>query len=144
MQAISVGTEAQGVIAIGQFATGVIAIGQSAVGVIAIGQIARGVIALGQVAVGLVAVGQVALGVGYAAGMIGLGGVAGGLIPLGVAGRWPLSAAVRLDVRRAVPALRAWTVPMVIGIGIAAWVIALGPLWDGLVGIGGVFHEPVR
>lgn len=77
---ISVGDEAEGVIAFGQVATGVIAVGQMATGVIAIGQLARGFVAIGQGAVGLFALGQGAVGVYGAIGMIGVGGRGFGIV----------------------------------------------------------------
>ncbi|MES2639967.1 MAG: hypothetical protein V4850_10810 [Myxococcota bacterium] len=80
MRWISVGEEANGVIAIGQFATGVIAFGQVATGVIAVGQVARGFVAIGQVAIGVFAVGMGSVGLVYSVGMLGAGGRGLGII----------------------------------------------------------------
>ena len=74
MRWISVGQEAEGVIAIGQVATGVFAFGQMATGVVAVGQAARGFIAVGQVAIGVFAVGMGSVGLVYSVGMFGAGG----------------------------------------------------------------------
>ena len=80
MRWISVGQEANGVIAIGQEATGVFAFGQVATGVVAVGQAARGFIAIGQVAIGVFAVGMGSVGLVYSVGMLGAGGRGLGII----------------------------------------------------------------
>lgn len=77
---VSVGQEAEGVIAIGQVATGFIAVGQMATGVIAVGQVARGFVAIGQGAVGVVAIGMGSVGLVYSVGMVGVGGLGLGLV----------------------------------------------------------------
>lgn len=80
MRWISVGQEANGVIAIGQQATGVIALGQFATGVVAIGQVARGFVAIGQVSIGVFAIGMGSVGLFYSVGMLGAGGRGLGII----------------------------------------------------------------
>lgn len=98
---VSVGQEAEGVIAIGQVATGVFALGQMATGVVAVGQVARGFVAIGQGAIGVFAVGMGSVGLVYSVGMIGVGGRGFGIILPLVPSLGP-----RLDVPDTVPVAR--------------------------------------
>ncbi|GAB4521664.1 MAG: hypothetical protein Tsb0020_40230 [Haliangiales bacterium] len=131
---ISVGQQADGVIAIGQIATGVIAIGQVATGVIAIGQVARGVFAVGMGALGLFAIGMGAVGVVWGSGF-GIGGRSGyGLVLplfwLPRAGSRGLGRWLRVLGQLALLAVAS----------VVFWLVAGLPLGDALLGPGGILR----
>ena len=150
MRVFDVGVQPVGFVAIGQLPTGVIAIGQGATGVVAIGQLARGVIVIGQLAIGIVALGQLAVGAAWAGGMVAVAPVGGpymlgtglfGALPFKALrrGRWSQfvgrqMSSVGLGVR----------VVVFLGIAIGVWFIAIEPLLDDLIRVGGVFRDPPR
>ena len=150
MRVIDVGVQPVGFVAIGQLPTGVIAIGQGATGVVAVGQLARGVIVLGQLAIGIVALGQLAVGGAWAGGMVAVAPVGGPyMLGTGLFGGLPFSALRHGRWSQFVPrrvsrvSLGVRLVVLVL-IALGMWFVAIAPLLDDLIRVGGVFRDPPR
>lgn len=147
MKLLAVGVEPVGLVAIGAAPSGIVAIGQFATGFLAIGQLSRGVIAVGQLAVGVVVVGQVAAGLVWASGQLALAPLAGwAQLPISPFGRFHplrLKAGKPDWLRLRTPkSTVGWITGVVVLLAIAACValFVVVPLWDVIVGEGGVFR----